>query len=235
MPLPLTISCSSESRLVFGRPYYRSSLWYTVSSVCLLLSVTFCIVAKWYILAKKCLKEWIGNQGQKVIFWVAATFLLPVSPLRSPRWPFFALCIVAKWYVLAKNCLKEWIGNQGQRVDFFGSPPYFFFWFRLYGCHRDGRFCLIFAHIAQQSVPDGANGLSSSKPCVYCRIVRLELKPDSGLFVFIVLCESLRPKCCSVFDYCGPRDHSAWAWPAMGTGCWALAVHSSQFIDWGIV
>ena len=33
-----------------------------------------------------------------------------------------------------------------------------------------------------------------------------------------------------LFDYWrGPRDHSAWAWPAVGTGHWALAVHSSQF------
>jgi len=50
----------TENNLLFGRPYYRSSLWYSVSSVCLLsvcLSVTFCIVAKWCILAKKCLKE----------------------------------------------------------------------------------------------------------------------------------------------------------------------------------
>jgi len=36
-------------------------------SVCL-SSVTFCIVAKRYVLAKNCLKEWIGNQGQKVDF-----------------------------------------------------------------------------------------------------------------------------------------------------------------------
>ena len=48
--------------VVFGRPYYRSSLWYTVSSVCLSssvcrLSVMFCIVAKRCVLAKKCLKE----------------------------------------------------------------------------------------------------------------------------------------------------------------------------------
>ena len=46
---------------VFGRPYYRSSLWYSMSSVCRLsvcrLSVTFCIVAKRCVLAKKCLKE----------------------------------------------------------------------------------------------------------------------------------------------------------------------------------
>ena len=37
---------------------------------------------------------------------------------------------------------------------FFGSPPYFYFWLRLYG-HRHGRFCLIFARTAQQSVLDG--------------------------------------------------------------------------------
>jgi len=37
-----------------------------LSVVC--LSVTFCIVAKPYVLAKNCLKEWIGNQGQRVDF-----------------------------------------------------------------------------------------------------------------------------------------------------------------------
>ena len=53
---------------------------------------------------------------------------------------------------------------------FFRSPPYFYFWFCLYG-HWNGRFYLSFACTAQQSVLDGTNGLSSSKPCVYCRIV----------------------------------------------------------------
>ena len=53
---------------------------------------------------------------------------------------------------------------------FCGWPPYFYFRFRLYG-HRGGRFCLIFACTAQQSVQDGTNGLSSFKPCAYCRIV----------------------------------------------------------------
>ena len=37
-------------------------------SVVCRLSVTFCIVAKRYVLAKKCLKERIGNQGQRVHF-----------------------------------------------------------------------------------------------------------------------------------------------------------------------
>jgi len=48
--------------LVFGRPYYRSCLRHTMSSVCLSVvclssSVTFCIVAIRYVLAKNCLKE----------------------------------------------------------------------------------------------------------------------------------------------------------------------------------
>jgi len=48
---------SVDYKSVFGRPYYRSSHWYSVSSVCR-LSVTFCIVAKrCSVLAKKCLKE----------------------------------------------------------------------------------------------------------------------------------------------------------------------------------
>ena len=57
-----------------------------LSVVC--LSVTFCIVAKRYVLVKNCLKDRIGNQGQKVDFLVAAIFLLPVSPIRPARRPF---------------------------------------------------------------------------------------------------------------------------------------------------
>jgi len=59
--------CEKSTFNVFGRPYYRSRLWYTMSSVSL-SSVTFCIVAKRYVLAKNCLEELIGNQGQKVDF-----------------------------------------------------------------------------------------------------------------------------------------------------------------------
>ena len=72
----------------------------------------------------------------------------------------------------------------GSKNSFLGSPPYFYFRFCRYG-HQDGGICLIFARIAQQSVLDSRNGLSSSKPCAYCRIVWSALKPDSGLFVFI--------------------------------------------------
>ena len=39
----------------------------------------------------------------------------------------------------------------GSKSSFWGSPPYFYFRFRRYG-HRDGRFCLIFARTAKQSV-----------------------------------------------------------------------------------
>jgi len=51
-----------------------ASFWDRLREKCLLLpdfkvlSVMFCIVAKRYILAKKCLKEQIGNQSQKVDF-----------------------------------------------------------------------------------------------------------------------------------------------------------------------
>ena len=72
----------------------------------------------------------------------------------------------------------------GSKSSFFWSPPYFYFRFRHYS-HQDGRFCLIFARTAKQSVLDGRNLLSSSKPCAYCRIVRSELKLDSVLFVCI--------------------------------------------------
>jgi len=46
----------------------QRSFWPTILSVCrlsvCLLSVTFCIVVKRYVLAKNCLKERIGNQGR---------------------------------------------------------------------------------------------------------------------------------------------------------------------------
>jgi len=64
-----------------------------------------------------------------------------------------------------------WRARKSPTFQFFGSPPYFYFRFRLYG-HQDGRFCLIFACTAQQSVVlVGTNGLSSFKPCACCRIV----------------------------------------------------------------
>ena len=114
---------------IFGRPYYRSSLWYSMSSVCLSsvvhrLSVTFCIVAKRCVLAKKCLV----SEGVN----------------RKP----------------------------GSKSSFLGSPPYFYFRFRRCG-HRDGCFCLIFARTAQQSILDGTNWLSSSKPARKSICVRI--------------------------------------------------------------
>jgi len=67
--------------------------------------------------------------------------------------------------------LSEGVNRRpGSKSWFFGSPPYFYCRFRRYG-HRDGRFCLIFGRTANQSVLDGTNWLSSSKPCAHCRIV----------------------------------------------------------------
>jgi len=64
-------------------------------------------------------------------------------------------------------------------------PPYFYFRFRLYG-HRDGRFYLILARTAQQSVLDGIHGVSSFKPCAYCRIVhRTDIFAIAQLSCFI--------------------------------------------------
>jgi len=44
----------------------------------------------------------------------------------------------------------------GSKTSFLGSPPYFYFRFRHYS-YRDGRFCLIFARTAKQSVLDCRN------------------------------------------------------------------------------
>jgi len=72
--------------------------------VCLSSSVTFCIVAKWYVLAKNFLKERIGNQGQKVDFGGRAIFLFLVLPLRPPKRPFllyfcqYSPVIGTRWY-----------------------------------------------------------------------------------------------------------------------------------------
>ena len=113
---------------LFGQPYYRSSLWYSVSSV-VCLSVTFCIVAKRCVLAKKCLKEWIRNQGQKVHF----------------------------------------LGRRHISTSGFGATA-----------TEAAFFALFFAHTAQQSVVDGPNGLSSSKPCAYW-VAAIFLLPVSPL------------------------------------------------------
>jgi len=49
----------------------------------------------------------------------------------------------------------------------------------------DNGISLIFARTAQQSVLDGTNGLSSSKPCAYCWTVWSELKPVVVLAMII--------------------------------------------------
>jgi len=74
MPLPLTISYSSKSRLVLPSWFLADhTIGRAFGTLCHLsvcrLSVTVCIMEKRYVLAKNCLKEWIENQGQKVDFW----------------------------------------------------------------------------------------------------------------------------------------------------------------------
>jgi len=125
---------------IFGRPYYRSSLWYTVSSVCL---------------SSVCLSSSVCD-----ILYSGKT----VHPSEK---------------------LSEGVNRKlGSKSWFFGSPPYFYFQFRCYG-HQDGHFCLIFAGTAKQSVLDGRNWLSSSKPCAYCQIVWSKLKPEVVLATII--------------------------------------------------
>ena len=82
--------------------------------VCLI--VTFCIVAIRHVLLKNCLKEFIGNQGQQVDFWVAVIFLQPVSPLRPPKRPFllylnFNLLIINFTHDSIYATARIWHGN----------------------------------------------------------------------------------------------------------------------------
>ena len=92
---------------LFGRPYYRSSVWHNVSSVVCLSVVCDVLYCGKTVRPSEKVSEGVN---------------------RKP----------------------------GTKSSFFGSPPYFYFRFRRYG-HRDGRFCLIFARIVQQSVLDGRN------------------------------------------------------------------------------
>jgi len=101
---------------------------------------------------------------------------------------------VACWSTKAAISLKRvkmeekllWRGYRKSSMlfRFFGSPPYFYFRFHIYG-HQDSRSCLIFARTAQRLVLDGRNTLSSSKLCVYCQIERSELKPEVVLATII--------------------------------------------------
>jgi len=146
-------------------------------SVCC-LSVMFCIVAK------NCLKEQIGNQGQKVGFFGLPSYFYFRFQLYGHQDSCFCLMYCGEIVGPSEKLSEGANRKPWSKSWFFGSPPYFYFWFCLYG-HRDGRFCIIFARTAQQSVLDGTNGLSSSKACVYCWIVRSELKPEIVLATII--------------------------------------------------
>jgi len=49
-------------------------------------------------------------------------------------------------------------------------------------------FCLIFVRTAQWSVLDGTNGLSSSEPCAYCRIVQSSACVSSVCLSSVTFC-----------------------------------------------
>jgi len=72
--------------------------------------------------------------------------------------------------------LSEGVNRKpGSKSGFFGSPPYYYF--RFAATAIETAVFGFFASTTQQSVLDGTNWLSSSKPCAYCRIVWSELKP----------------------------------------------------------
>jgi len=141
----------------------------------------------------------------------------PISPTsslfvaqRSPTYPQmnmdkFGGRLEVRWEKVACWSTKAAISLKRVKIEekllrksptlfrFFGSPSYFYFRFRLYD-HQDGRFCLIFASTAQQSVLDGTNWLSSFKPCAYCRIVhRADIFAIAQLSCLQPGCSSWRP------------------------------------------
>ena len=100
VPAGLRVSATSSSRTearrrqrsndtIFGRPYYRSSLRYSVSSVCR-LSVCNVLYCGETVRPSEKVSEGVNRKpgSKKLIFWVATIFLLPVSPLRPLRRPF---------------------------------------------------------------------------------------------------------------------------------------------------
>ena len=56
------------------------------------MSVTFCIVEKRYFLAKNCLKERIGSQGQKVDFLGRRHIYASGFAAMATETPVFAFC-----------------------------------------------------------------------------------------------------------------------------------------------
>ena len=171
---------------IFGRPYYRSSLWYSVSSVvCLSSSVCDVLYCDKMVLPSQKVSEGVNRKpGSKSSFFGRRH--ISTSGFGSTASETAVSCLMyCGEMVRPSKKLSEGVNRKpGSKSSFLGSPPYFYFRFHRYG-HQVGRFWLIFARTAQQSVLDGTNGVSSSKPCAYCRIVRSELKPDSVLFVFI--------------------------------------------------
>ena len=119
-------------------------------------SVTFCIVAKRCVLAQNCLKEWIGNLGQKVDFFGRRHISTSGFAATATETAVFCLMYCGETVRFRKKVSEGVNSKPGPKSSFFGSPPYFYFRFRRY-VRRDGRFCLIFASTAEQSVLDGTN------------------------------------------------------------------------------
>jgi len=104
--------------------------------------VALCILAKRYVLAKNCLKEQIGNQGQRVDFWPTVLSVEPMVQYVVCRRLSVVVCDVLYCgkTVRPSQKVSEGVNRKpGSKSSFFGSPPHFYFRFCRYG-HRDGRF-----------------------------------------------------------------------------------------------
>jgi len=97
------------------------------------LSVTFCIVAKRYVLVKNCLKKWIGSQGQKVHFFGSPPYFYFRFRRYGPTDGGFCLMYCGEMVRPSKKVSEGVNRKPGSKSWFLGSPPYFYFRFRRYG------------------------------------------------------------------------------------------------------
>ena len=82
----------------------------------------------------------------------------------------------------------------GQKVDFWGRRHISTSGFA--ATATETAIFALFCRTAQQLVLDGTNGLSSSNPCTYCRIVRSELKLE------VVFATIINPKNVKIASKC---------------------------------
>jgi len=117
---------AKQFMVIFGRPYYRSCLWRDVSSV-VCLSVTFCIVAKRYVLAKKVSEGVNTKPGSKSSFFGSPPYFY--FRFGHCSHPDGRLCLIfartAQWSVLdgtdglssRKPCAYFWIVRSELKLD----------------------------------------------------------------------------------------------------------------------